>query len=442
MAEDHRSRGLPQQRSNQADDHQYPPIAGSEEDDRSRGIPYHPRPQMATAPLTLPSIQDPHGAYGSSGGRGWEPRAGSYGPSPASTNGYPPPGSSTPGTSYSPLTAGSAYPPPGPSPQYLPPVQPPPQDSRGSYPPDPRAPQYYAAQRQPVPYNDPYGYVYRPDRGPPGAYPADYPRAAPGGAAVMQQSAPRQRTSIACRYCRRRKVSFEKLRRRFFEALSYVNGIKQSQIRCSGYQNSPGGKCTNCIKMNQECIFQPVSSSSSTAFVPVSALQNGIPPGTPLYGAYGQPLSGPANAPPSSGGGGSYPAVSPPYDQPLPSPTGSFGSFTDDRGEAGRRRQRPSDDDPGMRLPPPNTFPEDGSRRRSPSSSSPGHLSAYQQLPPSQPHHGYDNRTPPPRGSPSGPPPGSSNANSVMSLGNIMDTGPSTSSDIDRSMLGRLNRRT
>lgn len=214
MAEDQRSRGLPQQqqRSNPADDRQYPPIAG-EEDDRSRGIPYHPRPTMATAPLTLPSIQDPHGAYGPSGGRSWEARAGSYGPSPASTNGYPPPGSGTPGTSYSPSPAGSAFPPPGPIPQYLPPVQPPPQDSRANYPPDPRAPPYYTAQRPPVPYQDPYGFAYRPDRGPPGAFPPDYPRAAPGGAAVMQQSAPRQRTSIACRYCRRRKVSFEKLRR-------------------------------------------------------------------------------------------------------------------------------------------------------------------------------------------------------------------------------------
>ncbi|KAK6858603.1 hypothetical protein PG995_004508 [Apiospora arundinis] len=46
----------------------------------------------------------------------------------------------------------------------------------------------------------------------------------------------------------------------------------------SGYANSLGGKCTNCTKMNQECIFQPVSSSAPTAFVLVSALQNGIPP--------------------------------------------------------------------------------------------------------------------------------------------------------------------
>ena len=420
MAEDHLVRGLPQ-RNNQADDTQYPPVPG-EEDDRSRAIPYHPRPQMATGSVTLPSIQDPHGAYGPSSGRGWDARAGSYGPSPGSTNGYPPPGSGPRNTSYSPSPAGSAYPPPGPGHQYLPPVQPHPQDSRATYPPDPRAPQYYPAQR-PVPYNsNPYGYAYSPGRGHPGPYPPDYARGPPGGAAVMQQSAPRQRTSIACRYCRRRK------------------------IRCSGYQNSPGGKCTNCIKMNQECIFQPVSSSSSTAFVPVSALQNGIPPGTQLFGAYGQPLSGPSNVSPSGGGSG-YPAVSPSYDQPLPSPTGSYGSFTDDRSEVGRRRPRPPEDDPGMRLPPPNSFSDENSRRRSPSSSSPGHISAFKPLPQSQPHPGFDSRTPPPRRSPSGPPPGSSNANSVMSLGSIMDngpssnTGPSSSNDIDRNMLGRLNRR-
>lgn len=182
--------------------------------------------------------------------------------------------------------------------------------------------------------------------------------------------------------------------------------------------------------MNQDCVFQPVSSNASTAFVPVSALQN-IPPGTQLYGSYGQPLPGAA---------GPYQGAPPQYDQPLPSPTGSFGGYPDDRSDPGRRRQRPTEDDHAMRLPPPSTFPEDGIRRRSPSSSSsPNHLAPYQPLPtqPAQPA-GYDNRTPPPRGSPSRPAAAGTSSNPKMSLGSIMDT----NHDIDRGMLGRLNRQT
>ncbi|KAK6858924.1 hypothetical protein PG995_004777 [Apiospora arundinis] len=118
-------------------------------------------------------------------------------------------------------------------------------------------------------------------------------------------------------------------------------GNRRRKIRCSGYANSPGGKCTNCIKMNQECIFQSVSSSASTAFVLVSALQNGIPPGTQLFGAYGQPPSGLSNAQP----GGPYSTGPPGYDQPLPLPTGSFNSYVEERGDmgsvAGMRRLRP-----------------------------------------------------------------------------------------------------
>ncbi|KAI0838066.1 hypothetical protein F5Y06DRAFT_297061 [Hypoxylon sp. FL0890] len=412
MAEDRRSRGQPL-RHDQNDESQYPPVPG-EEDDRARAIPYHPRPQMAAGTVRLPSIQDPHGAYSPSGGRGWDPRVSSYGASPSSTNGYPPPPTSAqapPGTAYSPPSGGSAYPPPASSHgSYLPPVHAP-ADPRAAYPQDPRAPAYYGSYGAP-----PYDFAYRTDRGAPGAYPPEYARGGHAGAAVMQQSAPRQRTSIACRYCRRRK------------------------IRCSGYQNSPGGKCTNCIKMNQECVFQPVSSSSSTAFVPVSALPNGIPPGTQLFGAYGQPLSGPSNLAPA----GSYQATNPQYDQPLPSPTGSYGSFSEERSEPGRRRPRPSDDEHGVRLPPPSTFPDDNPRRRSPSSSgSPSHLQPLSQLNPQPPPYpGYDSRTPPPRGSPSGPPAGPSNASSVMSLENIMGAGPTSSNDIDQKMLGRLNRRT
>ncbi|KAI1633422.1 hypothetical protein F4809DRAFT_644444 [Biscogniauxia mediterranea] len=373
---------------------------------------------MASGSVTLPSIQDPNSVYGPSASRAWDPRASSYGQSPGSTNGYPPPPGSVhapQGSSYTP-PAGSAYPPPpGSSHQpYLPPVQAHAQDPRANYSTDPRAQQYYPAPRPPsYSGSGQYDYAYRPERGPPGAYPPEFARGGQAGPSVMQQSAPRQRTSIACRYCRRRK------------------------IRCSGYQNSPGGKCTNCIKMNQECIFQPVSSTASTAFVPISALPNGIPPGVQLFGAYGQPLGTP---------GSSFSATAAPYDQPIPSPTNSYGPFSEDRAEGSRRRHRTSEDEHGIRLPPPSTFPEDNSRRRSPSSSSPSNLQNYQQFPPQAlPIRGYDSRTPPPRGSPSGPPAGpsvsGSSASSVMSLENIMGSGPS-GNDIDQNMLGRLNRRT
>ncbi|KAK9324426.1 hypothetical protein V1517DRAFT_54372 [Lipomyces orientalis] len=47
----------------------------------------------------------------------------------------------------------------------------------------------------------------------------------------------RQRSAIACRYCRRRK------------------------IRCAGFETNPADpRCTNCIKFNQPCIFTPVSA--------------------------------------------------------------------------------------------------------------------------------------------------------------------------------------
>ena len=91
------------------------------------------------------------------------------------------------------------------------------------------------------------------------------------------------------------------------------------QIRCSGYDASEDGRCTNCVRFSQECLFTPVSSQAS-AFVPahvahphlrgqggLGAGRGGRPPYPPtggqmLYGAHGQPL-GPMpphdpNAPP------------------------------------------------------------------------------------------------------------------------------------------------
>ncbi|KAF9872217.1 hypothetical protein CkaCkLH20_10309 [Colletotrichum karsti] len=393
------------------------------------------------APVTLPSMQDPHGAYGQPayprpypphpdqrGDPRGDPRASSYNASPNSVNGYPPP---QPG-SHQQLPS---LPPPDPrSPSYPPP-------------PDARADDYYRGRQPPPPgYGDPYYQDYHRGQGPPpqGRYP-DYPPQGPGaprydyppgaprydygpGAPPLQQAAPRQRTSIACRYCRKRK------------------------IRCSGYQSAPGGKCVNCSRMNQECIFQPVSSSSSTAFVPVSALgPGGIPPGTPLYGAYGQPLpQGSLPPPPGQGyppppGNGGY------YQQPLPSPTGAYSPYDSQR--AGRRRPREDEVDE-LRPPPPDPNSADDPRRRSPASSSnhssPGYMSYQPAGPP-----GYDPRAIPPArhspGQPSAiPPPGHAAAaatqrqsnsstpaaapsSSVMSLNNLVD-------HVDRDMLGKLNR--
>ncbi|KAI1321892.1 hypothetical protein F5Y16DRAFT_64477 [Xylariaceae sp. FL0255] len=408
MAGDHTGGGPPSRLDPHAHS-QYPPIPG-EEEDHPRAVPY-PSSQMASGAVTLPSITDRPDMYGPPGGRSWDPRGSGYGPSPSSTNGYPPPpgsASGPPGPAYSP-GAGSAYPPPTSHQPYpLPPVHT--QDARNSYPADPRSQQYYAAQ-PPGSFQggNMYDYGYRQDRGLPVSYPPEYARGGPaGGIGMTTQTAPRQRTSIACKYCRRRK------------------------IRCSGYANSPGGKCTNCIKMNQECVFQPVSSTSSTAFVPVSALPNGVPPGVQLFGAYGQPIT-----PGFSQGQPGYQGTGPQFDQPHPSPTGSSSSHWEPQ-DPNRRRQRMSDEDHGVRLPPPNTFPDDNSfPRRSPSSSSPSHLQPFQSGQP-QPVS-FENRTPP-RGSPSGTSANPAPGTSVMNLENIMSSS-SSGNDIDRGMLGRLNRR-
>ncbi|OLN86105.1 hypothetical protein CCHL11_05216 [Colletotrichum chlorophyti] len=395
------------------------------------------------APVTLPSMQDPHGSYpppqfprpyppDPRGDPRADPRASSYNASPNSVNGYP-------------------APPPGPHQTQLPPLQPPGDPRSPTYGPPP-GDDYYRGRQPPSQHGDPYYQdYYRQGPPPQGRYP-EYPQGPGGprydypapryydgqGAPQLQQAAPRQRTSIACRYCRKRK------------------------IRCSGYQSAPGGKCVNCSRMNQECIFQPVSSSSSTAFVPVSAIQGGVPPGTTLYGAYGQPLP-PGSVPPPP-----PPGYHPPgngyYQQPLASPTtGGYPPY--DAQRTGRRRPRGDDEGDELRPPPPDPSSSDDPRRRSPASSSnhssPGGYMTYQ---PSG-SGGYDPRALPARhspGQPSAVPPqvGEDRAaleraaaaaqrqsnsstpaapsSSVMSLTNLVDT--PTPNDIDRNMLGRLNR--
>ncbi|KAI5778723.1 putative C6 transcription factor [Geopyxis carbonaria] len=197
--------------------------------------------------------------------------------------------------------------------------------------------------------------------GPPYQYPQHY----------HQQPAPRQRTAIACRYCRRRK------------------------IRCSGFETSPDGRCANCMRFNQECVFTPVSSQTQ-AFVPAHALVVGR--SSQLYGPQGQPLPAGYQAqgleyhshPPP-------PATHQPYR--LPSPNGNGES--DPRGymhhELDRRGLPPL---PPQPPPPPSNSVPYG--RRSSAGDYPNHYAAQPPSPSSHlpPPHGPFAHSPPSIGGP------------------------------------------
>ncbi|KAJ4079231.1 hypothetical protein NW761_011480 [Fusarium oxysporum] len=454
MADDSYRKEYPQQ-SRPEDTHSRPQSHYPPPPDTAQRPSDAPPSSMATS-VTLPSIHDSRG-YGpppAAPGRGYpaDPRYAS----PNAVNGYPPPGH---------------QPPAGQPQQYLPPLQPQSDPRSSAYPPPPPDQRggYYDDRRPPYGQEaystDPYYAYYRGQPPPPGPPPPnghpgyrhipagvyEYPPVGHGSAPPLTQAAPRQRTSIACRYCRKRK------------------------IRCSGYQSAPGGKCQNCARMNQECIFQPVSSSSSTAFIPVSALPGGVPPGTQLFGAYGQPLApGTVPAPPPPHAAYQHSSAPPPpgnYYAPVQSPTESFSSYgearTDDGSQlAGRRRRRTSEEqDEGYRLPPPRSAVDEDPRRRSPAEfsnhSSPGGVGypPYQgarqsprnptsgSLPQAATTGSYAASAPGGR-SPTGQN-GSSGAStparqgqqsqggnaSIMSLSNLVDK-----SDIDKTMIDRLNR--
>lgn len=63
------------------------------------------------------------------------------------------------------------------------------------------------------------------------------------------------------------------------------------EIRCSGSDQSEDGRCANCQRHAQECIFTPASAQVQ-AFVPAHVVYGrGSDLGdVQLFGAYGQPL--------------------------------------------------------------------------------------------------------------------------------------------------------
>ncbi|KAH8730621.1 hypothetical protein GQ44DRAFT_606730 [Phaeosphaeriaceae sp. PMI808] len=147
-----------------------------------------------------------------------------------------------------------------------------------------------------------------------------------------QPPAPRQRTAIACRYCRRRK------------------------IRCSGFEATEDGRCSNCMRFNQDCIFTPVSAQTQ-AFVPAHTVWRGVGQPPPMYGAYGQPLPPAAQA--EAYGQPRQPQYLPspttgPY--PVPSQFGSHSAPHDEAGRDelnGRKRLHPEPHTPTLPPPPP-----------------------------------------------------------------------------------------
>ncbi|KAL1890989.1 hypothetical protein Cpir12675_005179 [Ceratocystis pirilliformis] len=299
---------------------------------------------------------------------------------------------------------------------------------------------------------------------PVGHYPPQpsMPQAAP----QPQGQPPRQRTSIACRYCRKRK------------------------IRCSGYANSPGGRCMNCTRMNQECVFQPVSSTgTNAAFVHISALQGTVPVGTPVFGAYGQLVhqSPPQNSsrpdgPPNTTGP-PPPSQQPPQQHPSyyssneaayrmrhtqngPSSTGSLSPSRNNKRSTSPNIPEGHD----RRMPPPPADPRAGPLRSGIQPRPPGGIESGFYAPRGSPsmssasmsHHGSPSMGPlppttapsafPPMGPPAlgyaagshsnssgspapSPPPAPSS--SVMKVSSLLDD---NNKSVDRGMLNRLGR--
>jgi len=249
------------------------------------------------------------------------------------------------------------------------------------------------------------------------------------------------------------------------------------QIRCSGFEDNPTGKCQNCTRFQQDCIFTPVSSQAQ-AFVPAHAayphLRNvgpdgrarmQYPQGQQLYGAHGQPL-GPMPSQP-------VPAYGEYAIQPQ---AGPYSGYVDDRADASRKRPH-GEPQPSLLPPPlpgqPPYASQQGPPRRPP-------VEEELRLPPVTPtmttpsaassgaynQSGYTTAVSTPAAPPSNYSPASTGSQSKarltaenipsmsrtspartsptdrgdpMSLGSIVASRPAD--DIDRNMLGRLGRK-
>ncbi|KAJ5203682.1 uncharacterized protein N7498_004561 [Penicillium cinerascens] len=332
--------------------------------------------------------------------------------------GHPPPGYPYPPSSYPPPEHDRAYYPPPPS-QYPPPPHYPPGSSQ--YPPP-------SSMTAVHPHGAPPYMGYRPD-------PYGQPQAPQ---VVYQAAAPRQRTAIACRYCRRRK------------------------IRCSGFENSTDGRCTNCQRFNQQCMFTPVSSQAQ-AFVPAHAAyphlrdsqgRTRTDPNVQLYGPHGQPLPPQAHdaqttLPPPQGMYPPFGAPPPPLAGGMPDPrqrrgSGSGYDYPDPMNLA---PVTPSSATPGYQthtVPSPY-YPQPHDRRTSPQggypydarhSASPHNSPFVPLAPPSQ---GGVTPPPAPTSTPGGSQRGGLNVRDMLNPGDTRDSGARSSTDND--MLDALNRR-
>lgn len=224
-----------------------------------------------------------------------------------------------------------------------------------------------------------------------------------------QPPAPRQRTAIACRYCRRRK------------------------IRCSGFEATDDGRCSNCMRFNQDCIFTPVSAQTQ-AFVPAHTVWRGVGNPPPMYGAYGQPLP-----PASHGQAYGEPSRPQPY---LPSPTGAPAGSSASYSSAPPPPSTQAYGYPPRQGSPQGPYPYDANRTStSPHTQGPTTPGAppYYPTPPST----TALQPPPPRSDGTSPPPTSQAPSSRPSMrinDLVSDNGPSRSST-DSNMLNMLNRR-